>query len=254
VHFREDEMFYVLEGEITFTREDTAFNAGPGAAVYLPRGKVHTFQNRTFEPARALVWASPSNFEAFQMEFGIPCIDSPTPPELDHALMDRLMKACERYGLEMRLGHKPTTFLNVAPVPKALKVLGQDVTLKLIGRNTEERLCAALLDVKPGPGVLAHMHRREDETFYVVGGTVEFQIDGVRHVTPKGTTVYVPRGTFHGFHAVGGEAAQVLSIHTPSGFEHFFTEIGGMTVRGIEPQEPAALAKILHKHGMEVPV
>jgi len=46
----------------------------------------------------------------------------------------------------------------------------------------------------------------------------------------------------------------VLSIHTPAGFEHFFTEMGGLTVTGAEPREPAAMVKILQKHGMEVPV
>jgi quercetin dioxygenase-like cupin family protein len=254
LHRHEDEMFYVLEGEITFIREDGAFAAGPGTAVFLPRGKVHTFTNRTSDTARALVWAGPSNFDAFTMEFGVPCAASPTPPPFDEALIGRLMKACERYGLEIRMDHKPTKFLNVPPVPKALKVLGQHVTLKLIGRNTDDRMCAALLDVQPGPGVLPHLHRREDETFYVTDGALEFVIDGEHHAAPKGTTVYVPRGTFHGFRAVGDAPAKVLSIHTPAGFEHFFTEIGGMTVRGIEPSEPAALVQILHKHGMEVPV
>jgi hypothetical protein len=66
--------------------------------------------------------------------------------------------------------------------------------------------------------------------------------------------VCVPRGTFHGFHAVGDEPAQVLSIHTPAGFEHFFTEMGGLTVRGVEPTEPEAIVRMLNKHGMEVPV
>ena len=41
---------------------------------------------------------------------------------------------------------------------------------------------------------------------------------------------------------------------TPAGFEHFFTEMGGMTVRGMEPSEPKSLVTILNKHGMEVPV
>jgi mannose-6-phosphate isomerase-like protein (cupin superfamily) len=254
VHHREDEMFYVLSGEITFIREETIFTAGAGTAVFMPRGKVHTFTNRTDAPARALTWASPCNFESFMMEFAVPCADRPTPPPLDAVMMQRLSRACERYGLEMRLDHKPSAQLNVAPVPKALKVLGQDVTLKLIGRNTNDRMCAALIDVPSGPAVLPHMHRREDETFYVVSGAMRFAIDDVEHDAAPGTTVYVPRGTFHGFRAVGGRPAQVLSIHTPAGFEHFFTEMGGMTGRGMEPAGPASLIEMLDKHGMEIPV
>src|SRR5215213_6353003 len=100
-HMHVDEMFYVLEGEIIFTRDETYFSAGPGTALFLPRGKVHTFTNRTNAPAKALLWASPSNFEAVAMEFGIPCADSVTPPPPDAALMARLMKASERYGLHL---------------------------------------------------------------------------------------------------------------------------------------------------------
>jgi quercetin dioxygenase-like cupin family protein len=254
VHAHEDEMFYILQGELTLIREDTTFAAGPGTAVFLPRGKVHTFANRSNAPTRFLTWASSSNFESFMLEFSVPCADHPTPPPFDASMVDRLLKACDRYGMQIRFDHKPSVFLSLPPVPKSMKVLGQNVTLKLIGRNTNERMCAALVDVLPGPGVLPHLHRREDETFYVIDGTLEFLIDGVRHIAPKGTTVYVPRGTFHGFHAVGGKPAQVLSMHTPAGFEHFFTEMGGMTVRGIEPSEPAAVVKLLQKHGMEVPV
>jgi quercetin dioxygenase-like cupin family protein len=254
VHLREDEMFYVLDGEVTFLRDEATFAAGPGSAVFMPRGTVHTFTNRTDRPARALVWASPSNFEAFMMEFGVPCDASPTAPPFDGSMLERLLKAADRYGLEILLDHKPMAFL-APPMPaKPMPVLGQRVTLKLIGKHTRDRMCAALLDVAPGPGVLPHLHRREDELFYVTAGTLEFRIDGARHVCPTGTTLYVPRGTFHGFHAVGGAPAQVLSVHTPAGFEHFFTEMGGLTVCGVEPQEPAALVRMLNKHGMEVPV
>ena len=253
VHHREDEMFYVLDGQITFLREDATFTAGKGAAVFLPRGKVHTFTNKTDKPARALVWASPSNFESFMMEFGVPCADSPTPPPSDPAMLERLLKACERYGLEILPNHKPMAFLGSPKPPKALAVLGQSVTLNIIGKQTNERLCAATLEVAPGPGVPPHLHRREDEIFYVTAGALEFRIDGVRHVCETGSTAYVPRGTFHGFHAVGDTPAQVVSLHTPAGFEHFFTEMGGLTIHGAEPTEPAAIGRMLEKHGMEMP-
>ena len=254
VHLREDEMFYVLGGELSFLLEDATFVAGAGSAIFLPRGKVHTFTNRTDQPARALVWASAGNFEAFMMEFGVPCAASPAPPSIDPALLQRLHTAATRYGLEIRPDHRATATGRAPGPAKPMPVLGQRVTLNLVGKHTNDRLCAATLDVLPGPGVLPHLHRREDELFYVLDGTLTFRIDGVAHACPAGSTVYVPRGTFHGFHAVGDRPARVLSIHTPAGFEHFFTEMGGLAVRGVEPQEPAALVRILQKHGMEVPV
>src|SRR3712207_6207516 len=43
-HSREDEIWYVLEGEIAFTIGDETRVGGPGAFVYIPRNEPHTFQ------------------------------------------------------------------------------------------------------------------------------------------------------------------------------------------------------------------
>ena len=44
VHAHEDECFYVLEGTVTGTCGDEAFEAGPRSFVFLPRGLAHTFR------------------------------------------------------------------------------------------------------------------------------------------------------------------------------------------------------------------
>src|SRR5690348_8112084 len=43
VHHREDESFYVLEGEVTMRCGDRTFPARPGSFVFLPRNVPHTF-------------------------------------------------------------------------------------------------------------------------------------------------------------------------------------------------------------------
>ena len=62
VHAREDEVFYVLEGEVTFMRGVEQIEAGPGACVLLPRGIQHGFAMRT-ETARMLVMTTPAGLE-----------------------------------------------------------------------------------------------------------------------------------------------------------------------------------------------
>lgn len=56
---REDVQFW-LEGE-TFTR-------GPGQAVFVPRGKEHTFRIVGGEPFRSIVIPTPGGFEGFFRE------------------------------------------------------------------------------------------------------------------------------------------------------------------------------------------
>jgi uncharacterized cupin superfamily protein len=59
LHHDEDEVCYVLEGEITFETGSAAQTAGPGTLVRLPRGVAHAFRNASGEPARMLVVTSP---------------------------------------------------------------------------------------------------------------------------------------------------------------------------------------------------
>src|SRR5919107_970200 len=59
VHHREDESFWVLEGEATFICGDQRFRASPGSFVFLPRGVPHTFVVESSTPARWLTLLTP---------------------------------------------------------------------------------------------------------------------------------------------------------------------------------------------------
>jgi len=61
VHEREDEMFYVLDGEVTFYAGDDVIEGEPGMFIRLARGVAHTYSIRSTR-ARLLVTASPSGF------------------------------------------------------------------------------------------------------------------------------------------------------------------------------------------------
>lgn len=75
VHAREDEIFYVLEGEVLFQRGTERIEAAAGAAVVLPRGVQHGFAVRTPQ-ARMLVLTTPAGLEqAFR------ACSEPTPPD-----------------------------------------------------------------------------------------------------------------------------------------------------------------------------
>jgi quercetin dioxygenase-like cupin family protein len=65
VHEREDESWYVLEGELRFRLDDAIRDAPAGSFVFVPRGVAHCFQNVGDKPARILVMFTPSGMEAF---------------------------------------------------------------------------------------------------------------------------------------------------------------------------------------------
>lgn len=59
VHDTEDEMFYVVDGRITFVCDGKRFDAGPGGFVFLPRGLSHNYVIRGNKPVRLLVITAP---------------------------------------------------------------------------------------------------------------------------------------------------------------------------------------------------
>ena len=68
VHEREDELFYVLEGEHVFTVGDTEHHAGPGDLVFAPRGVPHAQRRLVPRTGRTLVLTAPAGLEGFFRE------------------------------------------------------------------------------------------------------------------------------------------------------------------------------------------
>lgn len=64
-HLREDELWYVLEGEFRFKAGDAMLRASTGGLAFGPRGVPHCFQNVGETPGRLLVITTPSGLERF---------------------------------------------------------------------------------------------------------------------------------------------------------------------------------------------
>jgi len=102
IHSREDESFFVLEGEVDFQVGDEKITARPGTFIQGPRGIAHSFKNNTERPARLLVFVTPAGFENFVLEFARPVasFDSPTIPATKDEV-DKLLAAAPKYGIEI---------------------------------------------------------------------------------------------------------------------------------------------------------
>lgn len=103
VHTREDEWFWVLEGELTFYRGGQRTVLGPGGFVFLPRDEEHRFANEGTVPARALIQCVPAGLEEFFRRVSRPANSQPGPPtpsEVEH-----LVRTAREFGIELRVGH-----------------------------------------------------------------------------------------------------------------------------------------------------
>src|SRR5207248_3574791 len=72
VHSREEEGFYILEGEITVYIGDERLVATAGMFANMPVGTAHSFKNETNRPARMLISVAPAGLEQMFFEDGRP--------------------------------------------------------------------------------------------------------------------------------------------------------------------------------------
>src|SRR5215469_7402487 len=101
IHSREEETFYVLEGEMTVSVGERTFKATPGTLVCLPRNVAHSFAIES-EQLRTLILLTPAGLEGFFKEFSVPAPALTLPPadEPAYSEVQRMLEAAPRYGLE----------------------------------------------------------------------------------------------------------------------------------------------------------
>jgi mannose-6-phosphate isomerase-like protein (cupin superfamily) len=98
VHSREDEGFWLLEGELTVRCGDRTFTALPGSFTFLPRGVPHTFVVEGDTPARLLSVCVPGGFEEFFVAAGQPAEHEGLPPQ-GPPDVERLQRVGSDFGL-----------------------------------------------------------------------------------------------------------------------------------------------------------
>ena len=101
VHRDEDEFYYVLDGELEVLDRDRTFNARAGSFVFVPRGTLHSFRNRSAKPARLVVGITPAGFERFFFAVGQQAVPGGQAPPLGPGEMARALELAPRFGLEI---------------------------------------------------------------------------------------------------------------------------------------------------------
>lgn len=100
VHDREDETWWVIEGQVRYRCGAEEFDAEPGACLYLPLGIPHGFKVVGSENARLLHVSVPGGSEEFHTEMGVPT-DEATPPPPMPLDIARAVEVGARYGMDI---------------------------------------------------------------------------------------------------------------------------------------------------------
>lgn len=93
IHHLEEEQFYVLEGQLTYSVGDQTFQVNAGDFIHIPRGTVHSFKNGP-RPSRLLATFAPAGIEGFFRAVGERVDDRlKSPPPVTEAVIARFLTA-----------------------------------------------------------------------------------------------------------------------------------------------------------------
>jgi len=136
--------------------------------------------------------------------------------------------------------------------------VGDRYTIKAAGSETGGAFALIEALVPPGGGPPPHIHRREDEAFYVLEGELSLHVDGRDATASAGSWIMLPKGSLHWFKNTGTAPVRMLIHVSPAGLEDYFLEVGRIPADGengpIVPSKEdfEKLLALAPKYGLEI--
>lgn len=106
-----------------------------------------------------------------------------------------------------------------------LNIYGDLLYFKVTGRETHGKYAIMESVTPPNQGPPLHVHRVEDESFYILEGDYLFEVDGKQMELHTGDFAWAPRDVPHCFQNIGATPGRMLVTIEPAGIEGFFSEL-----------------------------
>jgi len=125
---------------------------------------------------------------------------------------------------------------------KGVKLAGQPMTFLVTGSDTRHTSMFEWT-IPPGFSTGLHVHRVQEETFYVLEGECDWQVGNERVRAVPGTYLFLPPGVPHNIGNASDRIARVLMTVSPPGHERYFEELAETVARG-GAADPAVIAEL----------
>src|SRR6186713_2375850 len=109
---------------------------------------------------------------------------------------------------------------------RAVWFLSNRITIKATAETTGGAYGLFESSLAPGFSPPLHVHRREDEAFWVLAGELTMRCGDRTFRAGPGAFVFLPRDVPHTFVVEGNAPARMLTLLTPGGGEGLFVEGG----------------------------
>ena len=138
----------------------------------------------------------------------------------------------------------PTPIITAAGTGTIWNVVGDNITCKASGDQTQGAYAVVEEMSPPQGGPALHLHRRTDEICYILEGEYQVVCGNRTFNAPQGTVFVVPKSVPHSLRNISAAPGRMLVTLIPGGFEKFFAEATDIT-------DPAKVMEIAKHHDVE---
>ena len=131
---------------------------------------------------------------------------------------------------------------------KTLKVLGDNVTVKVFSHDSPHGQAIVSVEVPPGSGTPCVTHAREEEVYLLLEGELMMHAQTERHLLQPGDMVHLPPLTPHGYRNPGAETARFIAWTVGGPMDRFFEQMAER-VHAL-PQDLAAMNAVMAECGV----
>jgi quercetin dioxygenase-like cupin family protein len=232
VHSREEEGFYVIDGQVQFRARHVDSTLAKDDFIALPKGIPHSWVNTSTSQARLITFTAGAGNEGFFFTLGAPGV-GPAGPRATLPL-EEINARTHRYGgtymettdnpmvgaLEIGAGRSPTVVL--PDEGERLHAAGAVYSLKACGSVTAHAYTLIEVRIEPGGIMPSHRHSAFEEGIYVLDGSIRVTLDGETYEATAGSFLILPWGLSHEIRNVEVSAARLLLLSVPGGVEHYY--------------------------------
>jgi quercetin dioxygenase-like cupin family protein len=135
-------------------------------------------------------------------------------------------------------------------------LLGEMITLKVTGEETEDKYSVCEIEVPSQSGPPSHYHTNLEEGFYVLEGEFSFQHNERTINANAGSFTHIHKEVVHKYKNIGKSTGRLLVTGVPAGLESFFEEAGILITDeksftpASTPPDIARIVDISRKHGI----
>jgi quercetin dioxygenase-like cupin family protein len=132
---------------------------------------------------------------------------------------------------------------------KVVTLAGQPMIFLVTGNDTKH---TSMFDwtLPAGFSTGLHVHRVQEETFYVLEGECEWQVGDQRVRATPGTYLFIPPGAPHNIANASDKPARMIMTVSPPGHEHYFEELVKLVAHS-SPPDANAIAELRGRYDTE---